>query len=139
MAPVDPQPLPRSSYKRDFLVLKSQPDEKIINRDHSPYYPSSKARVGSTYGQDYRKLKTETIDHRQLDAFRNKIRTIKVSYMPQRRSVIEPEDKLYREAVSMSRVRSNISQNRPSEHDITFNKKMLQSESKREFQGECSY
>jgi hypothetical protein len=78
--------LPRSSYKRDFLYLKSLPDQKIVNRDHSPYYPTSKTRVGSTYGQDYRRLKTETIDHRQLDACRDKIRTLKVSYMPQRKS-----------------------------------------------------
>lgn len=58
LAPINPQPLPRSSYKRDFLVLKSQPDKKIVNRDHSPYYPASKTRVGSTYGQDYRRMKT---------------------------------------------------------------------------------
>jgi hypothetical protein len=132
------QPLPRSSYKRDYLYLKSQPDEKIVNRDHSPYFPSSKARVGSTYGQDYRKLKTETIDHRELDAFRDKIRTIKVSYMPQKRPDADMEDRsAYREAVSMSRVRSNNSRTRTEE--ASYNKRMLQSESKRQFQGEVAY
>lgn len=132
------QPLPRSSYKRDFLFHKSQPDEKIVNRDHSPYYPSSKARVGSTYGQDYRRLKTETIDHRQLDAFRDKIHTIKVSYMPQKRPEADMEDSsAYRNAVSMSRVRSNNSRDRAE--DVSYNKRMLQSESKRQFQGEVAY
>jgi hypothetical protein len=128
---MNPQPLPRSSYKRDFLYLKSQPDEKIINRDHSPYYPANKLRVGSTYGQDYRRLKTETIDHRELDAFRDKIRTLKVSYMPERRSQPAPEDiSAYREA-AMSRVRSNVSQNKSGEHDLSYNKKSLLSESRR--------
>ncbi len=135
---MNPQPLPRSSYKRDFLVLKSQPDQKIVNRDHSPYYPASKARVGSTYGQDYRKLKTETIDHRELDAFRDKIRTIKVSYMPQKRPEADMEDRTaYREAVSMSRVKSNISQSRAEEPPS--HKRMLLSESRRQFQGEVAY
>jgi hypothetical protein len=93
--------------------------------------------VGSTYGQDYRRLKTETIDHRELDAFRDKIRTIKVSYMPQRRAEADAEDTTaYHEAVSMSRVRSNNSQHR---EDPSSHKRMLLSESRREFQGELAY
>lgn len=72
--PLNLQPLPRSSYRRDYLVLKSLPDEKIVNRDHSPYYPQHKTRVGSIYGQDYKSIRAETINHRELDAFRNKIK-----------------------------------------------------------------
>lgn len=64
MTPLNLQPLPRSSYKRDFLYLKSLPDEKIVNRDHSPYYPANKLRVGSIYGQDYKNTIAESINHR---------------------------------------------------------------------------
>jgi hypothetical protein len=72
--PLNLQPLPRSSYKRDFLYLKSLPEEKIVNRDHYPYCPANKLRVGSIYGQDYKNTIAESINHRELDAYKNKIK-----------------------------------------------------------------
>ena len=56
--------------------------------------------------------------------------------MPQKR--LEDTDKsAYREAVNMSRVRSNNSHTRGE--DICCSKQLLQSESKRQFQGETAY
>jgi len=38
--------------------MKSSPDEKIVSKDHSPYYPHNKAPVTSIYDADYKSLKT---------------------------------------------------------------------------------
>jgi hypothetical protein len=58
------QPLPRSSYKREYLYMKSQPDEKIVNRDHFPFAPNSKMPLSSSYEKDYTSLKAESMDYK---------------------------------------------------------------------------
>jgi hypothetical protein len=44
----------------------------IINRDHSPYNPKVKTPVGSIYYKDFTCLKADRINHKELDAYKDK-------------------------------------------------------------------
>jgi hypothetical protein len=44
--------------------MKSQPDEKIVNRDHFPFAPNSKMPLSSSYEKDYTSLKAESMDYK---------------------------------------------------------------------------
>lgn len=44
----------------------------IVNRDHSPYNPTLKTPVSSMYCKDYTCVNAEIINHKELDAYKNK-------------------------------------------------------------------
>ena len=64
--------MPRSSYRREYLYLKTEPEEMIINRDHAPYNPKVKTPARSMYYKDYKSLKTDLVNHKELDAYKDK-------------------------------------------------------------------
>lgn len=50
-ASVNRQPLPRSSYKRDYLNIKSEPSEKIVAKDNNDVFPKFFYDMASMYSK----------------------------------------------------------------------------------------
>ena len=67
------QPFPRSSYKREFLVNPKMINFNCKNMDNHTIFGKSRL-ISSTYNQDFQRVKTEVVDYKELDSYRNKIK-----------------------------------------------------------------
>lgn len=55
-------------------MLRSLPNDRVVCRDNSPYFPMNHSPISSSYNYDYKCLKGEIFDHRELDAYRDKFK-----------------------------------------------------------------
>ena len=68
------QPLPRSSYQNDYLYHRSF-DPKMDCKQIDTFATLNKSReISSTYSKDYQTLKTEIVNYKLLDSYRNKFK-----------------------------------------------------------------
>ena len=83
-------------------------------------------------------------NHKELDAYRNKIRTIKVNYMPvnRRQATISYNTEDYQQERGSRILRVSVGRDgdssRISQQQSAVNRKALQSEAAREFKGDRS-
>lgn len=71
------QPLPRSSYNREFLVNPSSKDNMIVPVDNEFMGRTHSAKfLNSSYRLEFSPKKVEKFDCKQLDACKNKIKYI---------------------------------------------------------------
>lgn len=69
------QPLPRSSYNREFLVNPKSQDKMIVPKDNEFMGKTNSAKfLNSSYRLDFSPKKAEKINCKDLDACKNKIK-----------------------------------------------------------------
>lgn len=70
------QPLPRSSYNREFLTYNAKKQNiSCRNMDNHSFFNRTRD-IGTTYNKDYSSQKTKLVDYRELDSYRDKFKYI---------------------------------------------------------------